>query len=330
MNLRLLPLPLNEKQTRLVDVKHLRPTFSRLIGSRFVSKGTLARIVDDGERKTARGLEQGMPQTVLAFYEELADYYPLIFEDWDSSIERQARVLSGLLASETTGEPLRILDCACGIGTQSIGLAQWGHRVVGSDLSEAAVHRAQREAQRRGLSISFCVSDMTSLQEVAETGFDAVVAMDNALPHLSSEQLVNAAKAIASKLRPGGLFMASIRDYDRLIVEKPTMQEAAFYGAPGSRRIVHQVWDWDVLASEGSSYALHLFIAVESDQGWQAHHFVSTYRCLLREELSAVLSGAGFGDIRWLIAPDSGFYQPIVLARLPASSMHNLPDCPQL
>jgi glycine/sarcosine N-methyltransferase len=65
-----------------------------------------------------------MAESVLDFYEELADSYHLIFEDWESSIERQARNLGNLLTLESPGNPLKILDCACGIGTQAIGLAR--------------------------------------------------------------------------------------------------------------------------------------------------------------------------------------------------------------
>ncbi|MDR3773771.1 MAG: methyltransferase domain-containing protein [Terracidiphilus sp.] len=257
---------------------------------------------------------------VNKFYEELADYYHLIFEDWDSSIKRQAGVMNNLLIPETSGKPLRILDCACGIGTQSIGLAMLGHQVVASDLCEAAVLRARTEAQRRGLTVTFHVSDMTSLREVTDSGFDVVVAMDNALPHLSPGQLGQAAKAIASKLRSGGLFLANIRDYDALILERPRVQAPAFYGAPGNRRIVHQVWDWDAYAGEGSGHVLHVYITVESEEGWKSHHFVSTYRCLLRQELSEALSAAGFEDVRWLMPAETGSYQPMVWARLSPSS----------
>ena len=259
-----------------------------------------------------------MPESVLGFYEELADYYHLIFDDWDSAIERQARILGNLLTSQGVKGPLKILDCACGIGTQAIGLAHLGHEVVGSDLSGAAVRRAEREARERGLTIQFCVSDMTSLKEVEECGFDAVVAMDNALPHLSASQLRQAAAAIRSKLKPDGLLMASIRDWDALIVERPTIQKPVFYGGPGSRRIVHQVWDWAASTAEDARYTLHVYITVESEQGWKAHHFVSEYRCLLRGELSAALSNAGFADVRWIMPRESGSYQPIVLARSPA------------
>jgi SAM-dependent methyltransferase len=258
-----------------------------------------------------------MAANVLGFYEELADFYHLIFEDWDRAIERQARALGNLLTSHSAASPLKILDCACGIGTQAIGLALMGHQLVASDLSKAAVNRAEREAQRRALSISFYVSDMTSLREVMVDHFDVVVAMDNALPHLNADQLAQAATAIRSKLRPNGLFIAGIRDYDALIVERPAIQKPAFYGAQGNRRIVHQVWDWLENRAEDARYVLHLYITVESEQGWKTHHFVSEYRCLLRDELSSVLSDAGFADVRWMMPPASGFYQPVVLARAP-------------
>ena len=157
---------------------------------------------------------------------------------------------------------------------------------------------------------------MTSLKEVAECGFDLAIAMDNALPHLSAGQLRQAATAIRRKLKPDGLFMASIRDYDALSVERPTIQKPAFYGVPCSRRIVHQVWDWTENSGKGAGYVLHLYITVESDRGWKAHHFVSEYRCLLRGELSAALNDAGFVDVRWIMPQESGLYQPIVLAKL--------------
>ncbi|CAN5402450.1 hypothetical protein BH10ACI4_BH10ACI4_12640 [soil metagenome] len=254
-----------------------------------------------------------MADTVLSFYNQLADSYHLIFEDWDRSIQRQARVLGALIAQELPGQSLRILDCACGIGTQSLGLAALGHRVVGCDLSLAEVTRAAKEAKQRGLDIEFRVSNMTDLEEIPEVGFDVVSAFDNALPHLSSDELVQAVRAMAHRLRPGGLFIASIRDYDSLLKEKPTIQEPAFFGEMGSRRIVHQVWDW----TEAVKYTLHLYITVEADQGWRSDHFVSEYRCVKRQELSDALRFVDFQEPVWLMPADSGFYQPLVLARWP-------------
>jgi cyclopropane fatty-acyl-phospholipid synthase-like methyltransferase len=183
--------------------------------------------------------------------------------------------------------------------------------VVASDLSSAAVARAKREADQRGFAILFHVSDMTSLAEIEDRDFDVVAALDNALPHLTREQVAAAVCAMGSKMNQGGLLLASIRDYDTLIDQKPTSQAPAFYGGEGARRIVHQVWDW----IDGERYSVHLYITMQQDGEWKAHHFVSEYRCLLRDELTKALERGGFGEIHWLMPNESGFYQPIVLAR---------------
>lgn len=251
-----------------------------------------------------------MAEEVSTFYNSLAESYHLLFADWDQSIERQARTLSPLL---THGEQvsLKILDCACGIGTQSLGLAARGHRLVGSDLSSAAVARARREAEIRGLAIDFHVSDMTSLEQVPETGFDRVLAMDNALPHLTPEQLGRALATCLARLRPGGEFIASIRDYDAVLPMRPACQEPAFFGEPANDRIVHQVWDWQ----NDQTYIVHLFLTMRDRAHWTTRHFTSVYHCLTRADLSKVLFQAGFAEVQWLMPVDSGYYQPLVIAR---------------
>jgi glycine/sarcosine N-methyltransferase len=252
-----------------------------------------------------------MTQEIFDFYESLADYYHLIFEDWDRSIHRQAKVLDSLISRELPRRPLSILDCACGIGTQALGFASLGHHVVASDLSAAEIQRAKKEARIRSLDIKFYVSDMTDLKEIPETTFEVVAALDNALPHLTPGQLAQAIKAVASRLKPGGLFIASIRDYDLLQQQRPAMQEPAFFGSEGTRRIVHQVWDW----IEAAKYKLHLYITIQAGQSWKTHHFISEYRCVKRQELSDVLRLTGFHEPIWLMPTQSGYYQPLVLAR---------------
>ncbi len=256
-----------------------------------------------------------MCDQVPAFYDKLAPLYHLIFEDWNRSIERQGRILDPIVREGNGAGPLRILDCACGIGTQAFGLAAHGHQVTGSDVSQAAVARARAEADYRSLQISFVVSDMTSMAEVEADRFDVVAAFDNALPHLSEPQLALALATMRRKLKPGGLFAASIRDYDHLLLQRPSAQQPAFYGEGHERRIVHQVWDW----LDERRYAVHLHLALASASGWQCHHFVSDYRALQRSELNDAVTSAGFHEVKWMMPEDSGFYQPIVTARLPVT-----------
>ncbi len=163
-------------------------------------------------------------------YDDLAAHYDQIFEDWEASIARQSTVLAGILDRECGDRrPIRVLDCACGIGTQSLGLAMKGFDVTGCDISIGAVQRARSGASKRELSVTFLVANMVQLSAIPESGFDAVICIDNSLPHLQTdEDLLRAAQQTYGKLRPGGSFIGSIRDYDRLVVGRPTTQGPSF------------------------------------------------------------------------------------------------------
>jgi 2-polyprenyl-3-methyl-5-hydroxy-6-metoxy-1,4-benzoquinol methylase len=254
-----------------------------------------------------------MDDSVLEFYEELANEYHLIYEDWDKSIQRQARVLDKIIQDHLRAPPLSVLDCSCGIGTQAIGLALLGYKVHATDLSPKAVQRAQGEARRLGAEVTFGVTDLQSLKDKVEGAFNVVISCDNSLPHLLSDKdLLLAARNIASKLKTDGLLLVSIRDYDRLVRERPRSEKPRVFDASERRRIVFQVWDW---SSDGRTYMAHQFIIREAEGKWKTSHYAVEYRALLRDELSKVLREAGFSDIRWHMPKESGFYQPIVTAR---------------
>jgi 2-polyprenyl-3-methyl-5-hydroxy-6-metoxy-1,4-benzoquinol methylase len=256
-----------------------------------------------------------MDDTVRAFYDQFADSYHLIFADWQASIRRQAEILDQLIQDELGPGPHTILDCACGIGTQAIGLARLGHRVHATDLSPVAVARAEQEAIAAGVSLAVGVADMRELAQQVRGTFDVVLACDNALPHLrSGEDLHLAAANIASKLRPGGMFLASVRDYDQLIQNRPTSDMPRVVNSPDGQRVTFQVWDW---VPDGRSYQVHQFLLRKTEVGWRTDHFETQYRALLREDLDAALNTAGFERTRWHAPEESGYYQPVVTARVP-------------
>ena len=246
-------------------------------------------------------------------YDELAEHYHLIYQNWQASIQRQAAVLDSLLRQRCgISPPARLLDCACGIGTQSLGLARLGYQVTGCDVSSGAIERARAEAAARNLNINFLRADMLALQEVGPPPFEAVLCIDNALPHLQDDaQLMQAARQIRSRLVAGGWLIASIRDYDRLVQEHTVMQAPAFYRDGDRQRIVFQLWQW----LDSRRYIFHLYITRETDHGWQTFHTAGAYRAILQQELSATLRQAGFTNVRWLAQDESGFYQPIVIAQ---------------
>jgi hypothetical protein len=65
--------------------------------------------------------------------------------------------------------------------------------------------------------------------------FDVVAALDNALPHLTPGQLAQAIKTMASRLKSGGLFLASIRDYD-LLLRRGQPFRSRFLRNPGNTK----------------------------------------------------------------------------------------------
>lgn len=246
-------------------------------------------------------------------YDDLAAYYHLMFENWDASIARQAASLGPLIEEACGKSPARILDAACGIGTQTIGLAMRGHAVTGSDLSEAAISRARRETAARHLAVPLYAGDVRDLSGVPGGPFDVVLIADNAIAHLpEDDDLRRAAASAARKLGSGGLLLVTMRDYDNLARDRPAVQGPAFFTDAGLRRCVHQVWDW----TGERRYTMHLYITRETDAGWECHHFTSAFHAWPRAAVTRAVEAAGFLAVRWLEPAETGYYQPVVLARL--------------
>jgi 2-polyprenyl-3-methyl-5-hydroxy-6-metoxy-1,4-benzoquinol methylase len=137
------------------------------------------------------------------FYDRLAPLYDLIFLDWDASMEQQAGQLAAIIRERWGADVRTILDVACGIGTQSIGLARKGFAVTASDLSTRAIERAKVEARRRGVEIDFSVCDMRAAHDHHRRQFDVVIACDNAIPHLlSDDEILMAFRQMRDCTRP--------------------------------------------------------------------------------------------------------------------------------
>ncbi|GLZ29787.1 hypothetical protein Lesp02_19770 [Lentzea sp. NBRC 105346] len=231
------------------------------------------------------------------FYDDLSASYHLMFGDWDAGIAYQAGVLSELI-----GPAGRVLDCACGIGTQSIGLASRGYDVVGSDLSPAAAARATREASARGVRVPAFAADMRALP-FRDGEFDVVLAADNALPHLlNPEDVLKALGEMRRVLRRGGRLVLSVRDYDALLRDRPISTPPQV--GPG-RVVTFQLWHW-----HGDRYDLELFQLHESDS-WRVEVHRATYWAITRAELTSLVERAGFDYCLW---PDTAYYQPVIVA----------------
>jgi len=248
-----------------------------------------------------------MSNSTKRFYDELAADYHLIYADWEASVERQADALGRLIGPDRR----RILDCACGIGTQAIGLASRGHTVVGTDLSAVALSRAAAEAAARGVPLTVAEADMRDLP-FPDGDFEVVVAADNALPHLlTPDDMAAALTSIRRVLADDGLLIASTRPYDEIRAEHPTYSPPWRSRTEAGRSITFQLWDWH---DDGSRYDFEHFTLVPSGESWEVSVRRATYWAITRAELTELVTAAGFTDVRWHDPEDSGFFQPLLTA----------------
>lgn len=245
-----------------------------------------------------------------SFYDNLAPQYDKLFSDWQSAVQEQSFILDKLFHNYGFSHTARILDCACGIGTQAVGLAALGYDITASDISSNAISEARKRAAEQNVSIRFEQADFCTLSESFSEQFDIVIAMDNALPHmLSVKDLKNAIQSITARIAKGGLFAASIRDYDLLLKTKPPYSPPYIHKTANGQRISFQTWDWS-----GSHYELIQYI-IEDETTLQISKYPCEYRAICRTELTDLLLSCGCSCVEWNFPEETGFYQPIVIAR---------------
>ncbi len=245
-----------------------------------------------------------------SFYDDLAAQYDKQFLDWQTAAHEQAVILNKLFMNSGFDKTARILDCACGIGTQAIGLAALGYAVTASDISDGELAEAAARAAEKGVKIRFEHADFRALSDVFSEQFDIVIAIDNALPHmLTSEALKTAVRSIVARMKPGGIFVASIRDYDAILDNKPPYSPPYIHKTDKGQRVSFQTWVWN-----GDNYRLTLYI-IDDEETLQINRFVCEYRATRREELTNHLLTSGCSEVVWKFPEETEFYQPIVIAK---------------
>ena len=247
---------------------------------------------------------------IQTFYDNMAAHYDKLFLDWQATTHEQAEILDRLFRDNGYGKSAAVLDCACGIGTQAIGLAALGYDVTGSDISDGELAQAKDRAKKNGVSLRLEHADFCALEKTFSERFDIVIAMDNALPHmLTAKDLGKAVGSIMGRVNEGGIFVASIRDYDALLETKPSYSPPYIHETENGKRISFQTWDW-----EGDCYKLTQYI-IEDGETLSVNKFDCQYRATRRQEMTDLLAVQGCRRVSWLFPEETGFYQPIVIAQ---------------
>jgi SAM-dependent methyltransferase len=258
------------------------------------------------------------PFSAQDFYDRLAEDYHLIYPDWSLSVSRQGGALDALVREHLDRtEPLDVLDCSCGIGTQAIGLAERGHRVVASDLSTSAAARAGAEARRRALPLTTAAADMRALP-FAGASFDVVLSADNSLAHLLTEDDVRRAiGGMRRVMRDDGLLVLTAKDYGdaRLARRRSTVPQVTDTG--DGQVVTFQLWHWhddDVYGDSVYDFD-HIQLVPDGGGSWRVRVRRATSRAWSLQELARLVRECGFDDVTWHGVDEAHFFQPVLTAR---------------
>lgn len=227
-------------------------------------------------------------------FDVLAGDYDLLLNDWRRYQDELSQTLDRFFKDYETEPVHSILDLTCGIGTQCIGLSRLGYEIRGLDISGESILRARRESAKSGLNIAFEKGDIRSLDDQFVGKFDAVISCDNSLPALLSLDDFHAGlKSMFLALAPGGICIASIRNYDHIFAEKKRFHPRQIHDVEGQRTIVFDVWDYE----DDIFVVFTVFFLRECSSGWDVKTRRMVYRPIYREDMVQALAETGFVDV---------------------------------
>ncbi len=146
-------------------------------------------------------------------YNDFADIYDELMDDYDYDAwsEHYLALVAGTLGKL----PERMAECACGTGRLTVRFGRAGVNVVGVDLSQAMLRRAEEKARKWGVMAQFVRQDMKKLTLPRRVG--AVLATCDGVNYLTGEHDVRAFFGAAYKaLLPGGVLCFDLSSRHKL------------------------------------------------------------------------------------------------------------------
>lgn len=140
-------------------------------------------------------------ETVAEAYNRNADKYDEFIENNPNLMRMRHKVYEHVTALLPEGS--RILDLACGTGTDAFWFAQHGYTVHGVDISDGMLNRAKEKAKQLGLEsrATFEHLSYTELGKLDEDQFDCTFSNFGGLNCVSDLKLV--ADEVRPLLKPG-------------------------------------------------------------------------------------------------------------------------------
>ena len=223
---------------------------------------------------------------MTAFYDEIADRYDEI--TGAAGRVESAKAFLEYLATQV--DLKSAVEAACGSGLYAVLLADMGVRVIGADISTGMLEQARRRARDAGVEVQWVRASMQDLADELPGPHDAVLCLGNSLPHLLTDEDLDAAlAAFARLLRGGGLLAVQVLNHSRILARA---ERIVGIDRHGDREYVRF---YDFLDGRVRFNILHIDWSV--DPPGKALHS-TMLRPRTADELSSAMAARGFTDVR--------------------------------
>jgi len=212
-------------------------------------------------------------------YDELMDVVP--YDEWVEYVL--------LLFSFVGHKPRCVLDCACGTGNVSFGLAEQGLEVTGVDLSGDMIAVAQAKAADRqpALPLRFVQADLSDFH-LGQT-FDSTTCLYDSLNYILDPAALRAAfGCIARHVEPGGVFVFDMNSVHALTADLFTQRNR------DPRKTLHYDWQANFDPTTRVCTVQMEFLRTLSDGRIERFYEMHRERAYDLAEIEAMLTATGW------------------------------------
>jgi SAM-dependent methyltransferase len=241
------------------------------------------------------------PTSAVSSYDAVADFYQRAWHNWYLPV---ARVAMEKLFFPALRPKSRVLDVCCGCGHVTRELVERGYQVVGLDLSEALIRKAQADLP----GATFFVANASAFG--VSRPFQAAISTFDSLNHLLSRtDLEHAFRSVHAALEPGAPFFFDMNLEEAYCLD---LQHWTRYSEEGALGFVRGSFDQKTAIARTE---LIWFVRKTSDL-WQRFDSIVEQRCYALNEIREALDTAGFKIVEWYTGREAGIMDDLGFGRL--------------
>lgn len=230
-------------------------------------------------------------------YDQLASVYDY-FVNWESRLSYELPfLLRTLTALGPTPTAMHVLDAACGTGQHALALAREGYQVTGTDLFPQMIEIARSHAAAASLPANFQTAAFGSISETLQQAgqFDALLCLGNSLPHVHSwAELEQTLTDFSRLLRPGGLLVTQMRNFDQVMAARNRWMEPQSVEEPDHEWLFFRFYDFE---ADGRIQFNILSMQREKPGPWQIQHTTTQLLPILSTPYLQALHASGFSQV---------------------------------